>query len=635
MTQNNTAQSMEEQAKAIYAQAVDCIKRQDFAGAEKYLVESMGIAPTADAAHNLGTLRFMQGQDDKAVDLFHQAITLNPCYDAAYANLMRIFYQKGNISKAIEYSAMAMTAAPAKRSHKAEFTKILNKLRFEISNPEVKRLLTFCLEDGTLNYDSMGAAWLSLMIADPELAAIYNLRKHKDFKSFEKGFENLGDYNALLSRYFILGLQQMTVGDIGFERFLTHLRKLILKDHMEDRGVIFGKPFLNLIAALSIYCFYTEYILDVSGEEEAWLENLRNAVNEQQDMEKNAKTLCLLACYDSIYKHPDARKFVNQLAGNTELQPFVKYHLSEPLDEMEIRNTVISLTGLQTETSLKVQEMYEELPYPRWRYIPEMTDTVDLTPVQHILPKGKIKILNAGCGTGREAIYFARTFADSEVTAVDLSRSSLAYGIRKTGEHETKNILFRQADILALDKVFEPDSFDIIGSSGVLHHLEKPEDGLAVLVKLLKPDGIMNLALYSEIARRSVVKARKTITEKSFGCDSESARLFRRDIEALLPKADVENLRGFRDYFFLSEFKDLIFHVMEHRFTIPQLRDVLAKHNLEFMGFKDSTSVLADYVARFPDDPRGVNFENWHRFETDNPDAFKGMYHFWVRKTPG
>lgn len=634
MTQNNPAEKAEEQAKAVYAQAAECIKKQDFAGAEKYLSESLNIAPTADAAHNLGTLRFMQGQIDKAVELFHQAVTLDPHYDAAYANLMRIVHQKGDIAKAIEYSAMAMTAAPEKRAHKIEFIKILNKLKFEVSNPEVKRLVTFCLEDGTLNYDGMGVAWLSLMITDPELGAIYKLHKQQDFKSFEKEFGNLKDYGALVSRYFTMGLQQMTVGDAGFERFLAHLRRLVLKDHIVDRGILFSQNFLTLIAALSIYCFYTEYILDVSEEERGWLETLRENMLKHDNIAKDPKPLCVLACYENIYKHPHAEKFLAGLNGKPELEAFLKYHLREPLEEMRISAEIVALTKIESETSVKVQEMYEELPYPRWRYIPEITEPFDTTPVREVLPKGKLKILNAGCGTGREAIYMARTFPDSEVMAVDLSRTSLAYGIRKTAQHGITNIAFHQADILALDKAFEAQSFDIIASSGVLHHLEKPEDGLAVLVKLLKPQGVMNLALYSEIARQSIVKARKVIAEKSFGHDSESARRFRRDIETLLPQADIENLRGFRDYFFLSEFKDLIFHVMEHRFTIPQLHDVLTRHNLEFMGFKDNPEAIADFAKLFPSDPAKRNLNNWHKYETANPDVFRRMYQFWVRKKP-
>ncbi len=39
------------------------------------------------------------------------------------------------------------------------------------------------------------------------------------------------------------------------------------------------------------------------------------------------------------------------------------------------------------------------------------------------------------------------------------------------------------------------------------------------------------------------------------------------------------------------------------------------------------------YRAAFPDDAAMTDLESWHRFETANPDIFRGMYQFWVQKT--
>ena len=44
----------------------------------------------------------------------------------------------------------------------------------------------------------------------------------------------------------------------------------------------------------------------------------------------------------------------------------------------------------------------------------------------------------------------------------------------------------------------------MIISTGVLHHMEKPEDGLASLSSVLKPNGIMLLGLYSKYARSEI-----------------------------------------------------------------------------------------------------------------------------------
>ena len=44
--------------------------------------------------------------------------------------------------------------------------------------------------------------------------------------------------------------------------------------------------------------------------------------------------------------------------------------------------------------------------------------------------------------------------------------------------------------------------------------MDNPIEGLKVLVKLLKPNGILRLGLYSEIARQDIVKLRNIIVEK-------------------------------------------------------------------------------------------------------------------------
>jgi ubiquinone/menaquinone biosynthesis C-methylase UbiE len=634
MTNPATSSSNEAKAKEIYVLAVDCIKKQDFAGAEKYLTESMSIFPTADAAHNLGTLRYMQGNISKAVELFHTAIQLNPHYDAAYANLMRIMHQKGDMAKAMEYSALAITAAPEKKDHKKEFLKILALTKFELSSPDIKHLITLCFEDGSLNYDYIGRAWFSLMVTDHELAPFYSLKKNEDFSSFERQFRKNTDREFLLSRYLTLGLEKVIVGDLSFERLLTHMRHLLLKDYIQDNQSLFGIQFLPFLAALSVYCFYTEYLFDVSDEENELLEKLKNEVALQENISGNPYPICLLACYENIWKHKASADYLKQLKDSKELQTFVSYHLAGPLEEQEIKKAIVSITEVETETSREVQEQYEELPYPRWRHTPEALSREDTALLQKYLPKGKTKLLIAGTGTGQEASFYTQVLPESEILAVDLSKSSLAYGIRKTEEIGIKNITFRQADILGLGKVLAPDSFDLIVSSGVLHHMKVPEDGLAVVTSLLKPDGVMHLALYSKHARRAIIKAREIIAKNGIGGDHESMKEFRRNALNWLPKEDVESLVRFRDYYFLSEYKDLIFHVMEHCYDIPQISEMLRKNNLEFLGFRDINNLHQNYSKAFPDDPQRTNLDNWNKFEIANPDIFRRMYQFWVRKKP-
>ena len=80
----------------------------------------------------------------------------------------------------------------------------------------------------------------------------------------------------------------------------------------------------------------------------------------------------------------------------------------------------------------------------------------------------------------------------------------------------------------------------------------------------------------------------------------------------------------------MSEFRDLLFHVQEHQFSLPQIAGILADLGFTFLGFE--TQARKAYIDRFPDDPAAVNLENWHTFETENPATFAQMYQFWIQK---
>jgi len=77
------------------------------------------------------------------------------------------------------------------------------------------------------------------------------------------------------------------------------------------------------------------------------------------------------------------------------------------------------------------------------------------------------------------AIETAQRFVGASVLAVDLSVASLAYAKRKTGALDRSNIEYAQADILKLGALER--TFDLIESSGVLHHLADPYAGWRVL----------------------------------------------------------------------------------------------------------------------------------------------------------
>ena len=72
--------------------------------------------------------------------------------------------------------------------------------------------------------------------------------------------------------------------------------------------------------------------------------------------------------------------------------------------------------------------------------------------------------------------------------------------------------------------------FDIIESSGVLHHMDNPMKGWKVLTDCLKPGGLMKIGLYSKLARQHIVKIREEISQTGIGTSSTEMRTFRETI---------------------------------------------------------------------------------------------------------
>jgi NOL1/NOP2/fmu family ribosome biogenesis protein len=101
---------------------------------------------------------------------------------------------------------------------------------------------------------------------------------------------------------------------------------------------------------------------------------------------------------------------------------------------------------------------------------------------------------------------------------------------------------------------------------------------------------------------------------------------------ALPAAAPARKVVAIKDFFSTSECRDLLFHVQEHRLTLPRIGAFLAEQKLSFLGFDLGEAHQARYQARFPADPAMTDLASWHLFETENPDTFLGMYQFWVQR---
>ena len=140
----------------------------------------------------------------------------------------------------------------------------------------------------------------------------------------------------------------------------------------------------------------------------------------------------------------------------------------------------------------------------------------------------------------------------------------------------------------------------------------------------------MNIGLYSELARQHIVEMRQEISKAGIGSSDAAMKSFRRTVMESDKSHHKKILKSY-DFYSLSTLKDLLFHVQEHRFTIPQIQDCLAELGLKFCGF-ESDKIVSQFKLTNTGANDPYDLDRWHTYEEANPGVFFGMYQFWCQK---
>jgi len=317
----------------------------------------------------------------------------------------------------------------------------------------------------------------------------------------------------------------------------------------------------------------------------------------------------------------------------------VTQQVREPREEAALRESLPQLTPIGDGVTAAVRQQYEENPYPRWARLsapppPMVLDELirhqfPTVPFRPLNKTRDLDILIAGCGTGRIALEITQSYAGAKTLAIDLSRASLAAAQRKTPPSLRGCIEFEQADIMSIGGIGR--DFDYINAGGVLHHMGDPLGGWRELIKLMRPNALMQVGLYSAHARKDINEARKLVGERDYPPTVEGIRRARQDFFAAKTRYNFMTLR---DFFSTSEVRDLIFHVHERQFTIPEISEFVGANGLNFIGFEFSNqTVHQHHRAVFARNGWSLtDLARWDAYERDNPDIFANMYVFWVQK---
>lgn len=437
---------------------------------------------------------------------------------------------------------------------------------------------------------------------------------------------------------------------MALERFLTVVRSTMLDKALENDSYQLADTAshaatgLNFYCALARQCFINEGVFAYTDEEWEKAQVLKNRLVAAMDAGSSIPALWLAAAgaYFSLSSLPSVASLLD-VEWPDSVAALLTQQVREPLEERTYRTGIPCLTVIEDDVSRIVQQQYEENPYPRWVQAPPTGKALSVNAYlrqkfpssswQPLDNAAQVDILVAGCGTGQQPIQTARQFRSAQVLAVDLSVTSLSYARRKTQELGLTNIAYAQADIMQLGSLDR--QFDIVESVGVLHHLADPMAGWRVLVSLVRPGRFMKLGFYSELARQNVVAARHFAVERGYGGNAQDIRQCRQELMSGEYADRFKNALSFRDFYGMSECRDLLFHVQEHRYTLPRITDCLAELGLDFVGFTLESHVLQQYRECFPQDVSMTALDCWHVFEKDYPDTFAGMYQFWVQKRNG
>jgi len=217
-----------------------------------------------------------------------------------------------------------------------------------------------------------------------------------------------------------------------------------------------------------------------------------------------------------------------------------------------------------------VRRFYGEAPFPA--YPPQETlqrlraraeQSVFARLLDQAIPSDA-RIVDVGCGTGQMCLYLAR--ADRIVVGADLTRASLLLGAATARRLAVDHVQFVETDLQRPG--LRHGAFDLVYSSGVLHHTSDPSASFVRLVRLARPGGIIVLGVYNAVARVPL-RVRRLIARLS------GFRLILFD--PVLRDRSHEPARR------QAWLRDQYQHPEEHRHTLAEVQQWFAANGVEYL----------------------------------------------------
>lgn len=236
--------------------------------------------------------------------------------------------------------------------------------------------------------------------------------------------------------------------------------------------------------------------------------------------------------------------------------------------------------------------------YDRWEYPPPVADLETWTKnhwdwfdpywAHRVLwpnreYKPDLDILIGGCGTFQAAV-FAFMNRGAKVVGIDVSRTALNHQQYLKDKHGLENLELHHLPIEEVSALGK--DFDLIVSSGVLHHMADPLVGLKALAECLRADGALGVMLYAKYGRIGVEILESVFRDLGLTQDEASVQMVKEAVTVLPADHPIRSyLRRASDLLSDGALVDTFLHARQRSYTVPECLDLVGAAGLAFQGW--------------------------------------------------
>jgi SAM-dependent methyltransferase len=195
----------------------------------------------------------------------------------------------------------------------------------------------------------------------------------------------------------------------------------------------------------------------------------------------------------------------------------------------------------------------------------------------------ELDILVGGCGANQAAVL-AYTHPGARITAVDISKTALDHEDFLKRKHGLENLELLPLAIENVGKLNR--DFDLIISTGVLHHMADPVAGMMALGRCLRPDAVFAVMLYAKYGRVGVEMMQRFFRLLGAGMDRAGVDLAKEALTLLKPWHPVrEFMRSTWDLDFDAGIVDQFLNARAVNYSVDDCFAITERASLVFQAW--------------------------------------------------